>query len=123
MAGAALPGVVNPPCTLDEEQEEDGEEDAGNLQPENPAGVDERAPDGFAEALGAAFCAGCRADAARDVRGRLLTDRLRRLRSSVAEDAGCNSHADADGTAYAVRLHKKKFSSVGGRFGGARIQM
>lgn len=85
MAGTALPGIVNSPCALDEEEKEHSEEDTGNLKPENAAGVGEGAPDGFAEALGAAFCAGGCPDAARDVCGRFLADRLRRLRSPVAE--------------------------------------
>lgn len=85
MLGAGLPGSAEPVGALDEEEAEYAEEDAGDFEPEDAAGVSEGAPDRFAEALCAAFCSGGGSDSARRVRRGFFTGGLGGTRGAVAE--------------------------------------
>lgn len=80
MVGSGTPVGSQPVNSLDKEQAEDGEEESGDFEPEDAAGVDERSPYGFAKP----FCSfGC-AFGARGVYGGVLLCGLRGLRGAVA---------------------------------------
>jgi hypothetical protein len=104
VVGAGLPGVAEFVCVLGEEEAKDGEEEAGDFEPEDPAGVGEGSPDGLAELFAFAFDRA----AAFGIDGSLLLHGISSLHSSFAQHPGGHADADPDFSAQAVRFHTSK---------------
>lgn len=107
VVGAGVPVGAEAVYALNEEQSENREEQSRDLQPEDAAGVDKRSPDGFAEALAAAFDPDGGGFGAGGVDGRILANGLRCVDGAVAQHGRSDAGADSKCPAYAGRLHKK----------------
>jgi hypothetical protein len=106
MVGAGSPGVAEPPGVLGEEEAEDGEEEAGNFEPENSASVGEGSPDGLAEFAGSTGDASASLGPALGIGRSILLHGMSGLRGAVAKYAGGNADAYAQFAAKTIRFHK-----------------
>ena len=104
VVGAGLPGVAEFVCVLGEEEAKDGEEEAGDFEPEDTAGVGEGSPDGLAES----FAFALDGTAALGISGGVLMNGMSSLRRAIAQHSGRDADADSEFSAKAVRLHTSK---------------
>src|SRR6185312_11792758 len=102
---AGVPVRAQPVNSLNKEQPEDREEQSRNLQPENPARMDERPPDGLAKALASALDSSGGGFGSGGIDGSVPLRGLRRVGRAVAQHHGSDTRADSNFSAYANRLH------------------
>lgn len=110
VVGAGAPVGAQPVGALNEEEAEEREEASCDFEPEDAAGVDERAPEGFAESLAAALEAGGGGLDARGVDGGVPPGGLRGMGGAVAQHHRGDARADSEFPAYAKRLHESPMS-------------
>ncbi len=127
-----MPGVSKAVDILREEEREENEEEAGNLEPENPAEMNERTPNSLAESFGgtAEVTSLLRIDQAlgrtrrshlAGVRGSLSggsrwrRSSRRHVSNLLADPLGGDAHPDAEQSPNRFWLHGEKFIS-GSRF-------
>lgn len=106
MVRSGVPGVAQSPSVLCEEEAEDSEEEAGDFEPENSAGMGEGAPDRLAEYSCATDGGAALLSPPLYGNGSLLVHGMSSLRGAVAENASTDTDADAQFSAKTVRLHE-----------------